>query len=157
MDQTGLGTLSASFAFGALTGSIGISFAGRAIRPARMMVTYAVAWYAMLLAFVYMPGIAAGRVALVLAGFMQSLCMTPMAVMLLHGAGAKFRGRVMGVRMLAVYGLPIGLLLAGWLIEQIGYVATASAYCIGGAALTLAIAIHWRAALWPLDAPANTR
>jgi hypothetical protein len=88
---------------------------------------------------------------------MQSLSMTPMAVMLLHGAGAKFRGRVMGVRMLAVYGLPVGLLLAGWLIERVGYAATASGYCISGVLLTLAIAVRWRAALWPADAPANTR
>ncbi|HYZ24883.1 MAG TPA: MFS transporter [Rhodopila sp.] len=157
VDQTGLGSLTASFAAGALAGSIGVSVAGRAIRPARMMIIYAVAWYAMLQVFALMPGIASGRAALVLAGFMQSLSMTPMAVMLLHGAGAKFRGRVMGVRMLAVYGLPLGLLLAGWLIERVGYRATATAYCVSGAVLTLAIAVRWRAALWPADAPANTR
>lgn len=157
VDQTGLGTLTASFAFGALAGSIAISFAGKAIRPARMMLVFAVAWYVMLLAFVQIPGIAGGRVALVLAGFMQSLSMTPMAVMLLHSAGAKFRGRIMGVRMMAVYGLPIGLLLAGWLIERIGYAATASGYCIGGALCTIAIGLRWRSALWRPQAPANAR
>ncbi|HQT79946.1 MAG TPA: MFS transporter [Rhodopila sp.] len=157
VDQTGLGTLSASFAVGALAGSIGISLAGRSIRPARMMVIYTVAWYAMLLGFVHMPGIDSGRIALVLAGFMQSLSMVPMAVMLLHSAGAKFRGRVMGVRMLAVYGLPIGLLAAGWLIERFGFVTTTSVYCLVGLALTVAIALRWRHALWPLDAPANAR
>ncbi|HEX2940948.1 MAG TPA: MFS transporter [Rhodopila sp.] len=157
VDETGLGTLSASFAVGALAGSIAISLAGRAIRPARMMVIYAVAWYAMLLAFVQMPGIGSGRVALVFAGFMQSLSMVPMAVMLLHSAGAKFRGRVMGVRMLAVYGLPIGLLTAGWLIGRFGFVLTTSCYCLAGLFLTIGIALRWRQALWPLDAPANAR
>src|SRR3954467_3695046 len=38
VDQTGLGYLVASFAFGALLGSIAISVAGRAIKPARMMI-----------------------------------------------------------------------------------------------------------------------
>jgi hypothetical protein len=61
----------------------------------------------------------------------------------------------MGVRMLAIYGVPLGLLAAGGLIEHIGFVATVSLYCLMGIALTLLIALHWRADLWPRDAPAN--
>jgi hypothetical protein len=80
-----------------------------------------------------------------------------MAVMLLHGAGARFRGRVMGVRMLAIYGLPIGLLAAGGLIERFGFRATASGYCVAGLLLTGMIAVRWHAALWPQDAAANAR
>jgi MFS family permease len=155
--QTGLGSLVASFAFGALAGSIAVSFAGRSIRPARMMIGYTGVWYMMLLAFVHVPGITSGRIALVLAGFAQSLCMVPMAVMLLHGAGARLRGRVMGVRMLAIYGLPLGLLAAGSLIERFGFAATASAYCLVGLVLTGVIATRWHAVLWPVDAPANAR
>jgi MFS family permease len=157
VDQTGLGTLTASFAAGSLAGSIAISVVGRSIRPARMMIASSCMWYAMLTLFVFVPGIASGRVMLVLAGVSQSLSMTPMAVMLLHGAGAKFRGRVMGVRMLAIYGLPVGLLLAGWLIPHVGFTVTAASYCLLGAMMTLAIALYWRRALWPLDAPANAR
>jgi MFS family permease len=155
--QTGLGSLVASFAFGALAGSIAISFIGRSIRPARMMIINACLWYVMLLVFVHVPGIVGGRVSLVLAGFAQSLSMVPMAVMLLQGAGARFRGRVMGVRMLAIYGLPVGLVAAGGLIERFGYAATASGYCLVGLLLTAAIGLRWRRALWPLDAPANAR
>jgi predicted MFS family arabinose efflux permease len=155
--QTGLGSLVASFAVGALTGSIAIGFAGRAIRPARMMIIYAGVWYVMLLAFIHVPGITGGRLALLLAGFAQSLSMVPMAVMLLHGAASRFRGRVMGVRMLAIYGLPLGLLAAGGLIERFGFAATATAYCVVGLLLTGVIAARWRAALWPLDAAANAR
>jgi MFS family permease len=155
--QTGLGSLVASFAAGALAGSIAISFVGREIRPGRMMIVYTLVWYTMLLGFVHMPGIVGGRISLVLAGFAQSLCMVPMAVMLLHGAGAKFRGRVMGVRMLAIYGLPLGLLAAGWLIERFGFATTASGYCLVGLLLTAVIGLRWRAALWPLDAAANAR
>ena len=155
--QTGLGSLVASFAFGALAGSVAISFAGRSIRPARMMIVNACVWYVMLLAFVHVPGITGGRISLVLAGFAQSLSMVPMAVMLLQGAGARFRGRVMGVRMLAIYGLPVGLVAAGWLVERFGFAATASGYCLFGLLLTAMIGLRWRTALWPLDAPANAR
>jgi hypothetical protein len=83
--------------------------------------------------------------------------MVPMSVMLLRTADEQFRGRVMGVRMLAVYGLPLGLLGAGTLIGRIGFVATANCYCFAGLALSLAIAVHWRADLWRATAPANLR
>jgi len=156
VDQTGLGTLISSFAFGALIGSVLISVIGRSIRPARMMIVFALCWYAMLLVFVRTPNPLSGSVTLICAGLAQSLSLVPMSAMLLHGAGA-YRGRVMGMRMLAIYGLPMGLLAAGALIERIGFVATATGYCVVGIALTLAIALRWREALWPLHAPANAR
>src|ERR1051325_7783858 len=77
MGQTGLGTLVASTALGSLLGSVAVSLAGRVIRPARMMILFALAWYLALLLFVQMPGPAGGRLALVLAGFMQSLSLVP--------------------------------------------------------------------------------
>ena len=157
LGQTGLGTLVASTALGSLLGSVAVSLAGRVIRPARMMILFALAWYLALLLFVQMPGPAGGRLALILAGFMQSLSLVPMSVMLLTSAGERFRGRVMGVRMLAIYGVPIGLMIAGILIERIGFVWAASLYCVIGLALTLSIALYWKADLWPRDAPGNWR
>ena len=157
IDQTGLGWLVASFALGSLIGSIAVSFAGRALRPARMMIVFALAWYAFLLVFAQMPEPASGRVALVLAGMAQALSLVPMSVLLLHSAGERYRGRVMGVRTLAIYGVPPGLLTAGALIGWIGFVATVSVYCLVGSVLTVLIALRWRDALWPLSAPANAR
>jgi MFS family permease len=157
IDQTGLGYLVASFAIGALLGSIAISVASRLIRPARMMLVFAMAWYAMLLLFVRMPTVGGGSAMLALAGFAQSLSMVPMSVMLLQSAGARFRGRVMGVRMFAIYGLPLGLLPAGALIDRIALIPTVTLYCCIGLAATLAIGLRWRADLWPLRAPANQR
>ena len=63
----------------------------------------------------------------------------------------------MGVRQVAIYGSPIGLLVAGVLIERIGFAWTASLYCLVGAGLIVLIALNWRTALWPADAPANAR
>ena len=84
------------------------------LRPARMMILFALGWYAALLLFVQMPGPGQrphGRWSS--PAFTQSLSLVPMSVLLLHSAGERFRGRVMGVRMLAIYGVPIGLLAAG--------------------------------------------
>jgi Na+/melibiose symporter-like transporter len=157
IDETGLGTLVASFALGSLIGSIVVSLAGRMLRPARMMVVFALAWYAFLLVFATMPEPGSGRIALMLAGAAQALSLVPMSVLLLHSAGERYRGRVMGVRTLAIYGVPPGLLVAGALVDWIGFVATVSLHCVVGSALTALIALRWRADLWPASAPANAR
>jgi len=155
--QTGLGYLVASFAFGALLGSLILSRYGGAIRPARTMIVCCLAWYGMVLVFAQMPGPSSGIPCLILAGLAQSLSMIPMSAMLLRTAGERFGGRVMGIRTLAIYGVPIGLLIAGPLVANYGYRFTASVYCLFGLAVTLLIAVHWHAHLWRVDAAANRR
>ncbi|GIT17712.1 MAG: hypothetical protein CM1200mP39_05180 [Dehalococcoidia bacterium] len=44
----------------------------------------------------------------------------------------------MGVRMLAVYALPMGMVIGGWLIEQYGVPVTITGYAVVG---LLAIAL----------------
>jgi hypothetical protein len=87
----------------------------------------------------------------------QSMSMISAAVILMRTASAHLRGRVMGVRMMVIYGLPIGLLAAGSLIDLIGYSATGTLYAVSGLIAMMAIALHWRADLWPVHAPANAR
>jgi predicted MFS family arabinose efflux permease len=157
MDQAGLGTLIASFAVGGFVGSLTIGLIGRSLHPARMMMICGVLWFALILTFVQISSPAAGRLTLMLAGFAQSLSMVPLSTILLKSAGPKFRGRVMGVRMLAIYGLPIGLLIAGILVPWIGIRATASSYCVLGLLVMVLIGARWRAVLWPLDAIGNQR
>ncbi|HEY1932417.1 MAG TPA: MFS transporter [Acetobacteraceae bacterium] len=154
IDETGLGSLISAFAIGSLLGSLVVSLASRVLRPGRMMIVFAIAWYCVLLVWGFIPGASGGRVALLVAGLAQSLSLVPMAVMLLHGAG-EFRGRVMGLRMMAIYGLPFGLMAAGALIERIGFPATTALYAVIGIVATIVVAWHWRRALWAQEAPAN--
>lgn len=155
-NQTGLGYLSASFAVGSLAGSVALSLIG-GLRVARLMIGATVTWYAALLVFVHMQTVPAAIACLMLAGFSQSLTMITIAVILMRTASEHFRGRVMGVRMLAIYSLPLGLLAAGSLIDAIGFVATGTLYVSAGLALLLAIALHWRTELWHVHAPANAK
>ena len=155
-NQTGLGYLSASFAIGSLVGSILLSLLG-GIRVARLMIASTVLWYATLLLFVQMQTVPTAIACLVIAGFSQSLAMISIAVILMRTSTEHFRGRVMGVRMMVIYGLPFGLLAAGSLIEAIGFAATGTLYAAAGLALILVIVMHWRADLWPAHAPANAR
>jgi MFS family permease len=155
-DQTVLGYLSASFAVGSLVASILVSMT-RGIPVARLMIVGTVMWYCMLLAFAQVHSVPFAIVFLLLAGFAQSLSMISVLVILMRTASEHFRGRVMGVRMLAIYSLPLGLLAAGNLIDRIGFKATATLYAVTGLLLIGAIALRWRADLWHLHAPANAR
>jgi Na+/melibiose symporter-like transporter len=157
LDQTGLGWLVASFSSGALLGSILLSTHGAWIRPARTMIACAFAWFAFNFAFSWTGSPGLGEAVLFAAGFAQSFCMVPMAVILLRTADPAFRGRVMGVRMLAVYGMPLGLLLSGPLVENLGFALTGSLYSLAGAGFTAVIALRWRTHLWHPGAPANER
>jgi predicted MFS family arabinose efflux permease len=154
-DQTGLGYLSASFAFGALAASMVLSnIAG--VRLARLMIVSTAIWYVLLVLFAHMQTMPAAIACLMMAGFAQSFSMITVAVILLRTAGERFRGRVMGVRMMAIYSMPIGLLVAGPLIERMGFAPTATLYAAVGLFFTLFIALRWREDLWRPLAPANT-
>ena len=153
-DQTGLGYLSASFAAGSLIGSITLSVAA-GTRMTRLLIGATLAWYGMLLAFVEITTMSMAIACLVIAGMAQSMSMISAAVILMRTASAHLRGRVMGVRMMVIYGLPVGLLGAGSLIDLVGYSATGALYAGVGLISTTAIALHWRTDLWPVHAPAN--
>ncbi len=157
LDQTGLGWLIASFAIGALLGSIVLSVHGTHIRAARTMISSALLWFLLNLIFSWIEVPRWGEALLIVIGVVQSFCMVPMAVILLRTADPAFRGRVMGVRMLAVYGLPLGLLLSGPLVEHVGFAVTGSLYSLVGIMFTLLIASHWREHLWHPHAAANLR
>ena len=105
-------------------------------------------WYAAQLGFGFLESKLPGFVVLVVIGFMQSLAMVSMAVALLTATTPEYRGRVQGVRMLAVYGLPVGLVASGFLIEWVGFPATIAAYSVVGLVMTGLIALKWRLAIW---------
>jgi MFS family permease len=147
-DATGLGWLVASFSSGALLGSLALVVTGSPRNPERVMVVNIALWYALLLVFAHVRTLALAMPLLMVTGLVQSLAMIAMAASLLQAAGDRFRARVMGVRTLAVYGLPLGLMAAGALIERIGYPVAVSLYCAIGLAFTVLIGVRWRASVW---------
>jgi predicted MFS family arabinose efflux permease len=148
VDATGLGWLVASFALGGLVASITTVLMGGPRRPERVTLLCTAVWYAFLLGFAHLRSMTAGLLTLLAAGFVQNVAMISMTATLLATAGEGFRGRVMGVRMLAVYGLPLGLLASGACIERLGYRLTISALSAIGLFFTILIGLRWRASLW---------
>jgi MFS family permease len=147
IDAIGLGHLVAAYAGGALAGSIAMAASGGVRRSIRLMLLAVLSWYVLLIVFGHMGSKAAGLPVLVLVGAAQGIAMISMAVILLNTVSERLRGRIMGVRMLAVYGLPLGLLGAGVIIGQIGWSATVLSYVGVGLVGTLLVVWRWRAAL----------
>ncbi len=155
-NQAGLGYLSASFATGSLIGSTALGFVS-GLRVARLMIAATCVWYTALLVFVQLKTMSWALVCLMFAGFSQSLSMIAVAVILMRSVDERLRGRVMGVRMMVIYGLPLGLLAAGSLIDLFGFATAGTLYAAAGLVLMLAIVLHWRDDLWHVHAAANAR
>jgi predicted MFS family arabinose efflux permease len=154
--QAGLGYLAASFAGGAFAGSIVLGAARAPWRAGRVMLVASMVWFVAILLFGQSRAMAPGIALLFVSGVAQSFCMTPLAAVMLRSASDEMRGRVMGIRMLAIWGLPLGLLAAGPVIAHLGYAASTLLYAGVGLAATVTIAYRWRAALWHPAAPANS-
>ena len=157
MGQSGLGWLACSAAIGALAGSVAVG-AGK-FRPhaARAMLWAGAAWFLAILLFGQTRSVPLALALLFLSGVAQGFCIPPIEMVLLRGTSAEMRGRVMGLRVLAVWGLPLGLLASGPIIAHVGFAATALLYGSLALAATFAIGYRWRGTLWHRGAPANSR
>ncbi len=153
--QSGLGVLSASFAFGALLGSLVLGSNRFSLGTGRALLSATGIWFGLLMLFGPTTHFGLGVALLMCAGFVQSICLVPIAAVMLRATEPQYRGRIMGMRILAIWGLPVGLLIAGPLIDTLGFVWTTFLYTLIGGIATLAIALKWRNALWCRSAPAN--
>lgn len=157
IDRTGLGYLVAIMATGMLVGSLILSRGVFKVPPGRTMVVSGAVWHLLLLAYGWNASMAVGLVLLFGIGLMASFCMVPLIVMLARLTDAGFRGRVMGVRMLMVYGQPFALLGAGPLVDWLGFGLATTPYFVIGLVSAVVIGWVWRDAVWSLESPANAR
>ncbi len=144
LDATGLSHLAASFGVGSLVASIVMAATGGARRPIYLVFGGTIIWHILLLVFAFSSEKTEGMALLFLVGVAQGVAMISMAVALLRLAEARFRGRVMGVRMLAVYGLPMGLALVGPATDALGFQGAALAAASFGLGIIALIAVIWR-------------
>ena len=110
------------------------------------MLLYAAFWYALLLAFGHVGRFGPGLGLLLVAGFVQSIAMISLMGTLLASADSRYRTRVMAARQLAVYGMPLGLMGLGVLVERVGYPATVTVSCVVGLVFVAVIGMTWRRA-----------
>ena len=143
LEANGLARFVAISAVGAFVGSIAVATFMRVRSPERVMVAGIVAWHVALLVFARTDSTPFAMFVLACFGLSMSVAMVTMSIVLLGRTSPEYRGRVMGIRSLAVYGLPVGLLLGGFLFERIGPQTTLIINSIAGLVLTAAIVAIW--------------
>ena len=77
------------------------------------------------------------------AGIGQSMCVIMISTMILSLTPPNLRGRIMGLRQLAVGGLPLGLLLSGAITELAGVQTALIFNGIIGSLLTIGVCLIW--------------
>ena len=145
----GLAALSSAVAAGAFAGSFGLAARSHVARPGIFVTLAVVGWLASLLLFSQSHWLGLSLAILLVAGVGQSFSLVTMDTSLLRLAPVELRGRIMGVRSMAVYGLPMGLLMVGALAGILGGPAALAICTVGGVALTVLIATRLRG-LWAL-------
>lgn len=141
VDENGLARLLAALAAGALLAST-VAALAKLRPPAAVMAGGLAAWLGLVAVLAFTESHASGMAVLFVIGFAQSLAMIAMGAVLLTVTAPAYRGRVMGVRMLAVYGMPLGLLAGGALIEWVGVRFQIAAFAVAGLMLLgLAVAV----------------
>jgi predicted MFS family arabinose efflux permease len=148
LDENGLGQLLAIFSCGAVLGSLVLAVTQSQKYASKLMLINLVLWYVTLAIFAFTETKIDGLIALFFVGLAHSFAMTSMSVALLGFTDELVRGRVMGVRVLAVYGVPLGLLASGFLIDYLGYSIFMAMYIFIGIIVTVIISIKWRYSIW---------
>lgn len=144
MNELGLGALVATFSGGALIGSLLTATVMTRLKPDRIMLWSIVGWHVVLLAFASIPSPGIGIPLLGIIGLLSSFVMVPLASTLMANTNGAYRGRVMGLRQLAVVGIPLGLLIAGALIELVDIRIALSSLALVGLIFGILMLGGWR-------------
>ena len=122
-------------------------------RLARTLIIVALVWSIDIIAFSFTSTLWAAALAWVINIATVAWWANTPRTMFQLAAKDEMRGRVMGVRMLAVYGLPVGLVVGGWLIERYGVQAAITGFAVGGLIATGLAAIRWPSLLTGFTRP----
>ena len=142
-DATGFGIIMGGYSAGALLGSLWISYFSEMRRPSRLMVFGCVFWHVAIFSIAFSTYFYVSVSIVLLAGIFQSFSMVIMAMLILRYTSEDMRSRVLGVRQLAVYGLPLGLVISGFVSENFHVVAALIGNAVVGLLLLAFVLITW--------------
>ena len=136
----GLGVLGAALGVGALLSSWFMVAAGTVQRAGPLMLVGTLVWQCLILVFALTPNYYVALGVLVLIGMSQTMSLTNSSIMLLGTGRREMRGRIMGLRSLAVAPLFFGSLFSGVAAEHIGAPQTAIICAVIGILVVMGIA-----------------
>jgi predicted MFS family arabinose efflux permease len=136
----GLGLLVAALGAGALLGSFIMVTLGSTRYAGSLMLFGTLVWCGFLLVFAFTPNFYFALGILALIGVAQAVCMTNITIMLLGRASSDMRGRVMGIRSLAVAPLFFGSMLSGAAAAEVGAPLTTVVCAVVGIIIVVCVA-----------------
>ena len=143
MQEHGLATMLTLFSIGALVGGFVSAVLRNVERIARGMIIAILIWHASIALLGQTTVVAIGFGLMLVIGVSHGIAMVLMSAVLLYLTDESYRGRMSGIRMMLIYGLPLGLVMGGWLIERLGVVSTFTLYGLVGAACTILVTLRW--------------
>ncbi|PZC43732.1 MAG: MFS family permease [Chloroflexi bacterium] len=150
--STGLGFMMGSYSCGAVLGSLITGGRDGSGKIGRFSIGGVVLWSGAIILLALVPNFVSALPVLFLAGLGQSLCTVAIAMMLLSLTPDNLRGRVMGLRQLAVYSLPLGLLISGTIAEMWGVKVAIFLDGLMGILLVMGCVVIWPT-IWSVSQP----
>jgi len=141
--STGLGFMMGTYSLGAVSGSLFAGGRNSSGKLGRFAIGGAFLWSVAIILLALVPSFVISLPTLFIAGVGQSICVVAIAMMLLSLTPDNLRGRVMGLRQLAVYSLPLGLLISGTIAELWGVRAAILVDGLLGIFLVIGCFIVW--------------
>jgi predicted MFS family arabinose efflux permease len=132
VDARGLGLLISAFGIGALVGSFALASVQNLKRPGRSLIVAVIAWHAMMVVFSTSTSFPISIAILLVAGMAFSATLVLILTVLLGTARPEFRGRIMGLRVLAIYAHTFGSLSSGGMAGLWGAPVAASVNAVWG-------------------------
>ena len=114
-----------SFAsIGSLIGSIIISVNNFSNTPGKFLIIFIFIWHILMLGTSLFTIKLIIICILILFGISSSITMVNMSILILSITDKNMIGRIIGIRQLAIFTLPVGLILSGYMIDKTGIISS---------------------------------
>jgi len=119
-DANLLAVLISFSAIGSLFGSILMTTGIFRDKPGKILIFFMIIWHVLMIATSFFPVKTIMFVLLILFGSSTSITTILLSMLILTVTEKKMIGKIMGIRQLAIFAFPIGLLCGGYMIDKIG-------------------------------------
>jgi predicted MFS family arabinose efflux permease len=140
-DSVGLGLLLFAFGIGAVAGSLGLAMFHNQRHVGKLMIGAVVLWHSSILVFSASDSFYWSMAILVVTGAGFASTRVFILSALLRTSESEYRGRIMGLRSLAIYAFALGSMTSGAMAGLWGAPRAANVVGIMGIALVLGLAL----------------
>ena len=131
-DARGLGLLISAFGIGALFGSFALASVQNMKHTGRLLIVAVIVWHASMVVFSTSTSFPTSLAVLVVSGMAFSATLVLILTVLLRTALPEYRGRIMGLRVLAIYAHTFGSLSSGGMASLWGAPVAANINAVWG-------------------------